>query len=229
MTYTIAILCGLVVGGLLGFGVGLGAAIVFADHYGSNSGGTDMAGFLFIGPFGLIGGFLLGTGAYLRFSLGPKPLSTGLFKAAGIVLFLGLVSFLFPLLKTEYKRRTKADFYLLVEFEVPSEFEIGYKELESYRWVYSGVSQDESASSLFYTQHCLNGRCVLSSELQMVDNTDRRFVIFEHKSQRETFPIPLVGMIQKPTQWPDWQQRKDLRFRWMMKKIKSPSTPTAAP
>ena len=54
----------------------------------------------------------------------------------------------------------------------------------------------------------------------MSDNPARRLVIFAHKSHSETLSIPPVGMIQTSTEWYAWEQRKDLRFRWMMKKMK---------
>ena len=220
MTFFVAILCGLALALVLGCGVGLGAGAVFTSLYGYSSGDNQMEGFFVFGPFGFVGGFLLGAAAYLRHSAGPKPFSTGLLWGAGIVLGLGFVIFLVPVLKAADERSRRAAFNIELEFEIPAESELHYEDRKTYRWGYAGESKDESASTPFYTQQCRNGVCVLPVALQMNDNPARRLVIFTHKSQRETFSIPLVGMIKTATEWSAWEQRKDLRFRWMMKKMK---------
>ena len=97
MIYLVATLTGLVTGAGLGFGVGLSAAEIFRRVAGSNSGGSEMAGFFFIGPFGLIAGFLFGFGAVLRWGGGSLSGANGTWIAGGIVLALGALMVLISL------------------------------------------------------------------------------------------------------------------------------------
>ena len=149
-----------------------------------------MEGFFVFGPFGFVGGFLLGAAAYLLHSAGPKPFSTGLLWSAGIVLGHEFVIFLVPVLKVANEHSRRDAFNIQLEFEVPGESELLYEDLEAYRWGYAGESNDESASTQFNTQQFLNGVCVLPVALQMGGNPARRLVIFAHKSHSETLSIP---------------------------------------
>ena len=57
-----------------------------------------MAGFFFVGPFGLIAGFLLGTALVLHFGGAAGILSKSMFWGSGVVGAIGMVVFLLPVL-----------------------------------------------------------------------------------------------------------------------------------
>jgi hypothetical protein len=92
MTFLVATLVGLLSGIVLGYGAGYGASEVFArlEILGTHSSvlrpGAATAGFLYVGPFGLLAGFLLGLGAVLRFAGGSIPAGNG--AMLGGIMFL---------------------------------------------------------------------------------------------------------------------------------------------
>ncbi|WP_031499811.1 hypothetical protein [Bryobacter aggregatus] len=220
MIYLAAIVVGLIVGAALGFGVGLGAATVYTEMYGANSGGSAMGGFFYIGPFGLLAGFLLGAAVFLRYSDASRGLTTGLFWAGGIVFAIGLIAFAIPVVNTLQERASRAPFDLELEFEVPASQIQDYKDQEKFHWGYSGESPEEKADSPFFNEQCANGVCILTGAIQMTDFPSRRLAIFEYEGKRQSFPIAQAGRVTQATDWSEWQQGDQVRFRWMMRKAK---------
>lgn len=61
--YLVAVVGGLLAGAALGFGWGMLAATLYTNIAGAGDGGPAMAGFFYVGPFGLVAGFQLAAGA----------------------------------------------------------------------------------------------------------------------------------------------------------------------
>ena len=213
----LAILSGLALGAILGAIFGFGAAMTYEQFYGIDSGGSAMGGFFFIGPFGLIGGFLLGVGVYLHYNAGPKTLTSVLLWSGGIVLSLGLVGWLIPAFNQAMGNASRAAYNLELEFEVPAE---AIEDRDQLQWGYAGETKEEKADSPFYQDTCSGGVCILKGAIQMNDNPSRRLALFAYKGKLQSFPIPLPGRVVAPTDWSPWQSGDQVRFRWMMPKAK---------
>lgn len=215
MIYLGAFLCGLLAGAALGFGTGLTAATTYSKLGGSNSGGSEMAGFFYVGPFGLVAGFLLAAGAVLLYS-GGMGVGKGLMWAGLVVLGLGAIVFAYPLVANE-ERGQQSKFNLELEFELAKCEVADYTELEKFCWGYAGESTDESANSPFYESNCADEHCYLRAAIQMLDYPSRRLAIFGRGEKLEKFSIPFVGVVNRATEWAEWQPREQVRFRWRMK------------
>ncbi len=217
-TYFLATLCGLALGGLLGFAVGMAAGTTYSSIAGADSGAGAMQGFFFVGPFGLVAGFLLGTGIFLRLNSGPKALTTGLLWGGGVVAVLGLIAFLIPVIRSANARSPRVPFELQLEFEVAADSLKDDQDRNPFHWGYAGESSEEKANWPFYEEKCSGGYCVLTCAIFMSDNPTRRLALFAHNGRTQSFPISQSGRINAETQWAHWQSGDQVRFRWMIRK-----------
>ncbi len=217
MTGILAILSGLAFGAILGAVFGFGASMTYEQVYGIQSGGSAMGGFFFIGPFGVIGGFLLGAGGYLHYNTGPKTFTSVLLWSGGIVLVLGLIGWVIPVFN---KAGSRAAYNLELEFEVPAGSLKDYQDQYQFQWGYAGETKEEKADTNFYGYNCEGQSCVLKGAIQMSDNPSRRIALFAYNGTLQSFPIPLTGRVLAPTEWSPWQSGNQVRLRWMMRKAK---------
>ena len=213
MIYLSAVLCGLLLGAALGFGVGLAAAEVYTNIGGSRDGGPAMAGFFQIGPFGLVAGFLLGAALVLQYGGAAGLLSKGLFWGSGIVAGLGAVVLMMPVMQnlSEKASRSKINLELQFAVAVAKDAELNYL-----KWGYQGEAKEGKADYEFYNRKLEGEVSYLQGDMQMSDNPSRRFAYFSSRGKVQRFPISKLGTVQEISDWSEWQQGDEVKFRWRM-------------
>lgn len=219
MIYLMATLAGLVAGAALGFGVGFGAAELFTRAAGPREGAAAMAGFFFIGPFGLLAGFLFGFGAVLRFGGGNISIANGTLVGGGLVLTLAAllvtISVVNPTGRGGSSARSAFDFRF--EVEVPKG-----TDLAQLRWQYFGHAPDGEIDYQFHDPVCKDDKCVVDGLMQMVDAPETRRVWIAFGSEwKQRFDIPFPGAVTQATEWTEWKEAEHgVRFRWRMEAVR---------
>ncbi len=213
MIYVVAVICGLLLGAALGFGMGLAAAEIYTAIGGARNGGPAMAGFFYVGPFGLIAGLLLGAALVLNYGGSAGGLSKGLFWGGGIVFAIGLVALMLPVVMNQSEKAARSKVNLEMQFEV------GAKEadrLNQLKWGYQGEALEGKADYEFYNCRQEGEVYYLQGDMQMSDNPSRRLGLFSRQGKLQTFPISKTGPVQDVSEWSDWQQGDGVKFRWRM-------------
>ena len=213
MIYLVAVICGLVLGGALGFGSGLAAAEIYTGIGGARDGGPAMAGFFYVGPFGLVAGFLLGVALVLQYGGSAGALSNGLFWGGGIVFAIGMVVFLMPVVMNENEKASRAKINLEMQFAVGAE---EAETIHQLKWGYQGEAQEGKAEFQFYNSRQEGEAFFLQGDMQMSDNPSRRLGLFARKGKMQVFQIGKAGPVRDPSDWSDWQQGERVKFRWRM-------------
>jgi hypothetical protein len=207
MIYLIATVSGILGGAALGFGWGLLAATLYANFAGARDGGPAMAGFYYVGPFGLISGFLITAGYILVSNLGDSLLGK-LSTWGGIaVMGLGLIVFLMPWLSDG--SQPVAKYVLTMQYEVPAS-----SNSDRYRWGYQGEAESGFAEYPFHQRESKDSFQLLSGDMQMSDFPERRFAYFAEDTRQQKFEIPVVGAVYAATEWSPWVAGQGVRFRW---------------
>lgn len=213
MTYIWAILGGIFASLVFGFSVGQGAAVLFTRLGGDHQGANSTFGFLTIGPFGLVSGFLLATGSILRWSSGLSSIGNGMMIGGVAAAALGTVVVLFAVANrpgTGMPVRYK----LQLEFETASASAIARESLEKLRWGYTDELTKHSTDFPVWNRRCSDGVCVLTTRMDCLDHPERREVLFVHGGTKQRFEIPPEGMMNRSAGWSNWQSGEGLRFRW---------------
>jgi len=211
--YLAAVLCGLLLGAALGFGVGLAAAELFTSIGGARDGGSAMSGFFYVGPFGLVAGFLLGSALVMHYGGAAGMLSKWLFWGAGIVAVLCVVVLILPVAMKQQEKASRAKINLEMQFAVGTEEE---RDLSQLRWGYQGEAQDEKADYEFYNRKMEGKVSYLQGDMQMSDNPSRRLAYFSRRGKTQSFPISKTGLVREVSDWSEWQQGDGVKFRWRM-------------
>jgi hypothetical protein len=207
MIYLIATICGILGGAALGFGWGLMAATLYSNIAGARDGGPAMAGFYYVGPFGLIAGFLLTAGFILKSNLGESLLGKFSIWGGFAVMGLGLIVFLLPWLNNG--SQASAKFVLTMQYEVPAT-----TNADRYKWGYQGEAECGFAEYPFHTKESIDSVQLLSGDMQMSDFPDRRFAYFAENTRQQKFEVPVVGAVYAATEWSPWIPGDGVRFRW---------------
>jgi hypothetical protein len=213
MIYVVAVVCGLLLGAALGFGSGFAAASVYTGIGGARDGGPAMAGFFYVGPFGLLAGFLLGAALVLHFGATPGALSKGLFWGGGVLSAIGLVVFLLPVLMNQSERAARSKINLEMQFEVKA---AEAERLNQLKWGYQGEALEGKAEYPFYNSRQEGEVYYLQGDMQMTDNPSHRVGLFARQGKVQTFSIPKEGPVQELSDWSEWQQGEAVKFRWRM-------------
>jgi hypothetical protein len=211
--YLLAILGGLLLGAALGFGTGFAAAEIYTKLGGARDGGPAMAGFFYVGPFGLVAGFLLGVALVLQYGGAAGTLSKGLFWGSGIAAALGAVVLMMPVVMHQSEQASRAKINLELQFAVAVAKEAGLSEL---RWGYQGEAQEGEAAYDFHNRR-LDGEFIyLQGDMQMSDNPSRRLAYFSSQGKTQSFSIAKTGTVHEISDWSEWQQGDEVKFRWRM-------------
>lgn len=180
-----------------------------------------MGGFFFIGPFGLVAGFLMVFGAVLLFSEGGNAaLGKWTMGGGGAVLALGGLVVCFILASNGSGSGQVSDYNFRFEVKVPNGVDAG-----KLRWNYLGEaignSRTAPAMSPFWDQKCDEEACVVSGAVQMIDNPQSRSVVVEMvEGWRQVFAVPIGGRVQWTTDWSEWQTgEREVKFRWRMEAV----------
>ena len=210
MIYLIATVCGIIGGAALGFGWGILAATLYSNISGARDGGPAMAGFFYVGPFGLVSGFLLAAGFYLKLNIGESILTRSAIWGGFGVLGLGLIVFLLPWMTSNSSPQSK--YVLTMQYAVPSGSDVA-----RYKWGYQGHSEKGEAGYPFHQTQTEGNTLLLSGDMQMSDFPAQRFAYFAEDKQEQKFEIPLAGAVSAATEWSPWTEGQGVRFRWRIR------------
>lgn len=214
--YLLALLAGLLGGAALGFCYGFGAAELFTKLGGSREGANAMGGFFFIGPFGLIAGFLASFGAVVRYGGGSTGIAKWSMLGGGAVAALGAVLVLF--LVAGHAPRRGADFVLDYEWQLPVGVEPwtvkygyhGHGDEAFPTWILGGGTKQD------------NGAYIAGSSMEMSDYPPRRTALLSLDGKTvQRFDIPVGGAVTQATDWSEWiDGEAGVRFHWRMRKTR---------
>lgn len=218
MIYLLALLAGVLGGAALGFGVGFGAAELFTKLGGSREGANAMGGFFFIGPFGLVAGFLAAFGAVVRYGGGSIAIAKGSFIAGGTVAGLGTLLVLFLVASQSPRLLTGGapDYILEYELELPP----GIDPMQV-KYGYHGEGPEQFPVWTFYRSTKQDsGANVVASSMEMTDYPPKRTILLSLDGKTLLrFDIPVAGRVTQAADWSEWKQGEGgVRYRWEMRK-----------
>lgn len=215
--YLLALLAGLLAGAALGFGTGFGAAELFTKIGGSREGANAMGGFFFIGPFGLVAGFLAGFGAVVRYGGGSTAIAKWSLLGGGVVAALGAILVLFLIASQSPGRFSGggAAFVLEYELELPPEIDPA-----QVKYGYHGEGPERVPSWTFPSvTRRDNGAHVVASSMEMSDSPSSRTILLSLDGTKVLrFGIPLAGYVTSAADWTEWKEGDGgIRYRWQLR------------
>ncbi|MBN9663041.1 MAG: hypothetical protein J0H49_32885 [Acidobacteria bacterium] len=211
-----AVLAGLVLALLTGFGMGYGAAAWFTSVAGPREGAAAMYGFFIFGPIGAVVGLLLGSGAVLRFSGHSQSWGNGLLGSGGGILVVGLLLMVYSANPRQQPLFSKVP---IVEFELdyPAEA-LGEGPIQEVHWTNAKVEKKEEVLSQFWDKKCAEGRCVVGGSSYLLSPQQASTVTVSLPGRLVYHRLNLPQRVEGALPWSEWEDQEGVRVRWRVVK-----------
>ncbi len=211
-----AILAGLVLALLTGFGMGYGAATWFTSVAGPREGAAAMYGFFIFGPIGAVAGLLLGSGAVLKFSGYALTWGNWLLGSGSVILVLGLMLMVYSANPREQPIFSKVP---IVEFELDyPAAALGDGPIQDVHWTNSKAQKKEEVISQFWDKKCAEGRCVVAGSSYVISTEQASTVTVSLQGRLLHYHLNLPKRLEGPLPWSEWDDQEGVRVRWRVVK-----------
>lgn len=207
MAYLIAVGCGILGGGLLGFGWGVLAGILYSNLPVHQDGGPAMGGFFTMAPIGFCAGFLLTAGWMLSRSMPTSNIGKYGMFGSGFFFVIGMILFLLPIIGTSSAGPSSP--LLTMEFDTPATITT-----DQVTWGYKGHDRNAPINWPLYESRLEGERRIYKASIKASDYPTERTGVIVISGTPHEFNIPLTGAVATPTEWSEWTERDGIRFRW---------------
>jgi hypothetical protein len=124
-----------------------------------------------------------------------------------------VIVLMMPVILNQRQLASRAKINLQMQFAVAVENEA---EISKLRWGYQGEAQEGKAAYDFYNRNVDGEVFYLQGDMQMSDNPSRRVAYFSSQGKTQSFIISKTGPVHEISDWSEWQQGDEVKFRWRM-------------